>query len=186
QLAGPGAFGPPADRAAAVAVLREAVDLGVSHFDTADFYGPHVTNQIIKQALHPYPDELHLVTKVGVVRDAQGGFGPALSPGAAGADGLMSARSGSSPCVTLTVVAACLAVFASYLPLTGVAVALTPTGRGLHASTSDLTLVLDFLVLPMAAFALSAGTLGDLIGRRRVLSGGLVLVPIGSGPGVAR
>jgi aryl-alcohol dehydrogenase-like predicted oxidoreductase len=74
QLAGPGVFGPPADRAAAVAVLREAVDLGVTHFDTADFYGPHVTNEIIHEALAPYPDDVHVVTKVGAVRDDAGGW----------------------------------------------------------------------------------------------------------------
>ncbi|MFD7312094.1 oxidoreductase [Promicromonospora sp. NPDC059942] len=72
QLAGPGVFGPPADRAAAVAVLREAVALGVNHIDTADFYGPHVTNEIIREALHPYAADLHVVTKVGAVRDAEG------------------------------------------------------------------------------------------------------------------
>ena len=66
QLAGPGVFGPPADRAAAVAVLREAVALGITHIDTADFYGPYVTNEIIREALHPYPASLHIVTKVGV------------------------------------------------------------------------------------------------------------------------
>jgi pyridoxine 4-dehydrogenase len=80
QLAGPHVFGPPADRDAAVAVLRETVRLGVTHIDTADFYGPHVTNQIIKAALHPYPDELHIVTKVGAVRDAEGNWLPALAP----------------------------------------------------------------------------------------------------------
>lgn len=80
QLAGPHVFGPPADRAAAVAVLREAAQLGITHVDTADFYGPHVTNQIIREALHPYPDELHIVTKVGAVRDADGGWPPARSP----------------------------------------------------------------------------------------------------------
>src|SRR5216683_7672314 len=64
QLAGPHVFGPPADRDAAVAVLREAMELGITHIDTSDFYGPHVTNQIIKEALHPYPDSLHIVTKV--------------------------------------------------------------------------------------------------------------------------
>ncbi|MFI2363467.1 oxidoreductase [Promicromonospora sp. NPDC019610] len=72
QLAGPGVFGPPADRAAAVAVLREAVALGVNHIDTADFYGPHVTNEIIREALHPYAADLHIVTKVGAVRDDEG------------------------------------------------------------------------------------------------------------------
>src|SRR6266513_2320002 len=74
QLAGPHVFGPPADRDAAVAVLREAVALGITHIDTSDFYGPHVTNQIIKEALHPYPDSLRIVTKVGARRDADGGW----------------------------------------------------------------------------------------------------------------
>jgi aryl-alcohol dehydrogenase-like predicted oxidoreductase len=81
QLAGPHVFGPPADRDAAVAVLREAVALGITHIDTSDFYGPHVTNQIIKEALHPYPDSLHIVTKVGALRDADGGWPQALAPG---------------------------------------------------------------------------------------------------------
>jgi pyridoxine 4-dehydrogenase len=80
QLAGPRVFGPPADRDAAVAVLREAVRLGITHIDTSDYYGPHVTNQIIKQALHPYPDGLHIVTKVGALRDADGGWPTALAP----------------------------------------------------------------------------------------------------------
>lgn len=80
QLAGPHVFGPPADRDAAVAVLREAVRLGINHLDTADFYGPHITNEIIKEALHPYPDGLHIVTKVGAVRDADGGWPPARAP----------------------------------------------------------------------------------------------------------
>jgi aryl-alcohol dehydrogenase-like predicted oxidoreductase len=80
QLAGPHVFGPPADRAAAVAVLREALELGITHIDTSDFYGPHVTNQIIKEALHPYPDSLHIVTKVGALRDAEGNWPPALAP----------------------------------------------------------------------------------------------------------
>jgi pyridoxine 4-dehydrogenase len=80
QLAGPGVFGPPADRAAAVAVLREAVALGVTHIDTSDFYGPHVTNEIIREALHPYPGDLHIVTKVGARRDAQGGWPHARTP----------------------------------------------------------------------------------------------------------
>ncbi len=70
QLAGPGVFGPPEDRDGAVAVLRRVVELGINHIDTSDFYGPYVTNQIIKEALHPYPDDLHLVTKVGARRDA--------------------------------------------------------------------------------------------------------------------
>ena len=80
QLAGPHVFGPPADRAAAVAVLREAVQLGITHIDTADFYGPHVTNEIIREALHPYPEGLHIVTKVGALRDAEGGWPQALAP----------------------------------------------------------------------------------------------------------
>ena len=80
QLAGPHVFGPPADRAAAVAVLRTAVELGITHIDTSDYYGPYVTNEIIREALHPYPDELHLVTKVGALRDADGGWPPALEP----------------------------------------------------------------------------------------------------------
>lgn len=80
QLAGPHVFGPPADRDAAVAVLREAVRLGINHIDTADYYGPYVTNQIIKEALHPYPDDLHIVTKVGALRDAEGNWPPALAP----------------------------------------------------------------------------------------------------------
>ncbi|MGI5241100.1 aldo/keto reductase family oxidoreductase [Dactylosporangium sp. CA-139066] len=80
QLAGPGVFGPPKDRAAAVAVLREAVAMGITHIDTADFYGPHVTNEIIREALAPYPDELHIVTKVGARRDEQGGWPHARSP----------------------------------------------------------------------------------------------------------
>ena len=80
QLAGPHVFGPPADRDAAVAVLREALRLGITHIDTADFYGPHVTNQIIKEALYPYLDELHIVTKVGSVRDANGGWPRARTP----------------------------------------------------------------------------------------------------------
>jgi pyridoxine 4-dehydrogenase len=80
QLAGPHVFGPPADRDAAVAVLRAAVELGITHIDTSDYYGPYVTNQIIKDALHPYPDALHIVTKVGALRDARGGWPQALAP----------------------------------------------------------------------------------------------------------
>ena len=80
QLAGPHVFGPPADRDAAVAVLREAVELGITHIDTSDYYGPHVTNEIIREALHPYPGSLHIVTKVGAFRDAEGGWPPALAP----------------------------------------------------------------------------------------------------------
>lgn len=80
QLAGPGVFGPPADRDAAVAVLRAAVELGINHIDTSDYYGPYVTNEIIKEALHPYPADLHIVTKVGALRDAQGGWPSARAP----------------------------------------------------------------------------------------------------------
>ncbi len=79
QLAGPGVFGPPKDRAAALAVLREALELGVDHIDTSDFYGPHVTNQIIREALHPYRDGLTIVTKIGARRDGEGGWLPALT-----------------------------------------------------------------------------------------------------------
>jgi pyridoxine 4-dehydrogenase len=80
QLAGPHVFGPPADRDGAVAVLREAVELGINHIDTSDYYGPYVTNEIIKEALHPYPESLHLVTKVGALRDEKGGWPQARSP----------------------------------------------------------------------------------------------------------
>jgi len=80
QLAGPGVFGPPRDPDAAVAVLRRAVELGVNHIDTSDFYGPYVVNELINKALRPYPDDLVLVTKVGAVRDEQGGWIPATRP----------------------------------------------------------------------------------------------------------
>jgi pyridoxine 4-dehydrogenase len=79
QLAGKGVFGPPKDRAEAIAVLREAVKNGVNHIDTSDFYGPHVTNQIIKEALHPYRDDLVLVTKVGATRGTDASWNPAFS-----------------------------------------------------------------------------------------------------------
>jgi pyridoxine 4-dehydrogenase len=79
QLTGPGVFGPPKDHGAALAVLREAVAIGVNHIDTADFYGPHVTNQIIREALHPYRDDLSIVTKVSVRRGEDGSWIPALS-----------------------------------------------------------------------------------------------------------
>jgi pyridoxine 4-dehydrogenase len=79
QLAGPGVFGPPKDPSAAVAVLREAVASGVNHIDTADFYGPHVTNRIIREALHPYPKGLVIVTKVGARRGADASWSPAFS-----------------------------------------------------------------------------------------------------------
>ncbi len=81
QLAGPGVFGPPQDRDEALAVLREAVDLGVTHIDTADFYGPAVVNELIREALHPYPAALRIVTKVGARRTGDGGWRPSLEPG---------------------------------------------------------------------------------------------------------
>ncbi|HEU5469799.1 MAG TPA: oxidoreductase [Actinophytocola sp.] len=80
QLAGPGVFGPPADEAAALAVLRRAVELGVDHIDTSDYYGPYVVNELIRRALHPYPADLVLVTKVGARRDGTGAWLPANSP----------------------------------------------------------------------------------------------------------
>jgi pyridoxine 4-dehydrogenase len=80
QLAGPHVMGPPADRDGAVAVLRRAVELGVDHIDTSDYYGPHVTNEIIREALHPYPDELTIVTKVGARRTPDGHWPEALAP----------------------------------------------------------------------------------------------------------
>ncbi|WP_439361551.1 aldo/keto reductase family oxidoreductase [Bradyrhizobium sp. DASA03007] len=79
QLAGPHVFGPPKDRAAALAVLREAIALGVNHIDTSDFYGPHVTNQLIREALHPYPKDLVIVTKVGARRGGDASWNPAFS-----------------------------------------------------------------------------------------------------------
>jgi aryl-alcohol dehydrogenase-like predicted oxidoreductase len=80
QLAGPGVFGPPKDRETALAVLRAAVAAGVNHIDTSDFYGPHVTNQLIREALHPYPDDLVIVTKVGASRGKDGSWLPAQAP----------------------------------------------------------------------------------------------------------
>jgi pyridoxine 4-dehydrogenase len=79
QLAGPGVFGPPRDRDAAIAVLREAVARGVNHIDTSDYYGPHVTNEVIREALHPYPDDLVIVTKIGARRGADKSWLPAFS-----------------------------------------------------------------------------------------------------------
>lgn len=79
QLAGPGVFGPPKDERAALAVLREAIAQGVSHLDTSDFYGPHITNQLIRKALHPYRDDLVIVTKVGACRGNDGSWNPAFS-----------------------------------------------------------------------------------------------------------
>ncbi|MFF3964973.1 aldo/keto reductase family oxidoreductase [Streptomyces griseorubiginosus] len=80
QLAGPGVMGPPADHDGALAVLRETVDLGITHIDTAGAYGPRVTNRLIREALHPFPASLHIVTKVGAERDGQGGWPPARRP----------------------------------------------------------------------------------------------------------
>jgi aryl-alcohol dehydrogenase-like predicted oxidoreductase len=80
QLAGPGVFGPPKDHAAALAVLREAAAAGIDHIDTSDFYGPHITNQLIREALHPYPDNLTIVTKLGARRGEDASWIPAQSP----------------------------------------------------------------------------------------------------------
>ncbi|HEY0814583.1 MAG TPA: aldo/keto reductase family oxidoreductase [Pseudonocardia sp.] len=80
QLAGPHVFGPPKDRDAAIAVLRTAVEIGINHIDTSDYYGPYVTNEIIREALSPYPEDLHIVTKVGARRDEKGGWPPARTP----------------------------------------------------------------------------------------------------------
>ncbi|MCJ8521372.1 aryl-alcohol dehydrogenase-like predicted oxidoreductase [Pseudorhizobium tarimense] len=79
RLAGPGVSGPPKDRDQAIAVLRAAIEAGVNHIDTSDFYGPHITNQIIREALHPYPDDLTIVTKIGATRGAEGSWDPAFS-----------------------------------------------------------------------------------------------------------
>lgn len=79
QLAGPGVFGPPRDPDTAIAILREAVARGVNHIDTSDFYGPHVTNQLIRKALHPYPDDLVIATKIGATRGTDGSWLPAIS-----------------------------------------------------------------------------------------------------------
>ena len=101
----PHVFGPPADRDEAIRVLREAIELGIDHIDTSDFYGPHVTNEIIKEALHPYPEDLTIVTKVGARRDAEGGWPHARSPARAARGGARQpraprprARSTSSTC----------------------------------------------------------------------------------------
>src|SRR6201995_4572338 len=80
QLPGPGVMGPPRDRGEALAVLRRAVERGVDHIDTAQFYGPDVANELIRTALHPYPDDLVIATKVGARRDDEGGWPPALAP----------------------------------------------------------------------------------------------------------
>jgi len=80
QLAGPHVFGPPADHDGALAVLREVVRLGITQIDTSDYYGPHITNQLIKEALHPYPEQLRIVTKLGARRDAEGNWPKALAP----------------------------------------------------------------------------------------------------------
>jgi pyridoxine 4-dehydrogenase len=80
QLAGPRVFGPPKDRKAALEVLRRAVANGVNHIDTSDFYGPHITNQLIREALHPYPDDLVIVTKIGAQRGSDASWNPAMWP----------------------------------------------------------------------------------------------------------
>src|ERR1700681_4497988 len=80
HLSGAGVFGPPQDRDAALAVLREAVAAGVNHIDTSDYYGPHITNQLIRDALHPYPDDLVIVTKIGARRGTDGSVVEATSP----------------------------------------------------------------------------------------------------------
>jgi pyridoxine 4-dehydrogenase len=80
QLAGPGVFGPPKDHDGSIAVLREAVAAGVDHIDTSDFYGPHITNHLIREALHPYPDDLVIVTKIGAVRGEDASWNPAMAP----------------------------------------------------------------------------------------------------------
>jgi aryl-alcohol dehydrogenase-like predicted oxidoreductase len=80
QLAGPGVFGPPKDRDGAIAVLREAVTSGVNHIDTSDYYGPYVTNHLIREALHPYSDDLVIVTKIGARRGDDASWNPAISP----------------------------------------------------------------------------------------------------------
>jgi pyridoxine 4-dehydrogenase len=80
QLAGPGVFGPPKDRQSALGVLREALAAGIDHIDTSDYYGPHVTNQLIREALHPYPNNLVIVTKIGARRGEDGSWNPAFSP----------------------------------------------------------------------------------------------------------
>lgn len=100
QLAGPGVFGPPADPEAAGAVLRRAIELGVDHIDTAQYYGPDVVNDLIRETLHPYPEILRLVTKVGGRRDDRGGWLPAQSPAELRAgveDNLRSRSPGSCP-----------------------------------------------------------------------------------------
>ena len=104
QLAGPRVFGPPADRAEAIAVLRTAVELGINHIDTADFYGPHVTNEIIREALAPYPDDLLIVTKVGAVRDEARRLGARADPGRPAPAGPRqpASTSGSTPSTSST------------------------------------------------------------------------------------
>ena len=91
QLAGPRVFGPPKDRVAALAVLRAAVAGGVNHIDTSDFYGPHVTNQLIREALHPYSDDLVIVTKVGAVRGDDASWNPGQPVTQTGATGRLNA-----------------------------------------------------------------------------------------------
>jgi len=107
QLAGPGVFGPPKDRQAAVAIVRDAVESGVNHIDTADFYGPAITNQIIREAVHPYPPNLLIATKVGVARGTDGSWNAAQSPfeiAQAVHDNLRNLRSDALDLVNLRVV----------------------------------------------------------------------------------
>lgn len=109
QLAGPGVFGPPKDPSAARAVLRTAVASGVNHIDTSDFYGPHVTNRLIREALHPYPDDLVIVTKIGARRGEDGSWIAALSP-----DELIQAvhdNLSGSTCSMWSTCAACSAIW---------------------------------------------------------------------------
>jgi hypothetical protein len=101
RLAGPNVFGPPADRDAAIAVLRKVGELGITHIDTSDYYGPYVTNQIIKEALAPYPDGLHIVTKVGARRDAHGGVSRRCATDEVPGIGSRCSRSSTAACHSL-------------------------------------------------------------------------------------
>jgi aryl-alcohol dehydrogenase-like predicted oxidoreductase len=108
QLAGPGVFGPPKDHDAALAVLREAVACGVNHIDTSDYYGPHVTNRLIREALAPYPDDLVVVTKIGARRGEDGSWLPSYSP-----EALMQAVPDNLRNLGLDVPAFCATVWAT-------------------------------------------------------------------------
>lgn len=100
QLAGPGVMGPPADHDGALAVLREAAALGINHIDTAGAYGPRVTNRLIREALHPRPGTLRIVTKVGAVRDEQGGWPPPGAPTTCAVPSTRTSRTSASTCST--------------------------------------------------------------------------------------